>query len=406
MLIKNNTNLKETKLGLIPKYWKIKKIKSFAKVITGSTPPTKDPLNYGNDYLFVSPADLGESKYIIRANKMLSDKGFGISRVMPKNSILFTCIGSTIGKIGISTQDLTSNQQINAILPNDVYISEFVYYELQRLAPKIKSLASEQAVPMINKTEFESTLIIFPPLKEQQKISQILSTWDEAIEATQSLITQLQERKKGFMQELLSGKKRLDGFIEKWVKVSIGEIATSFSDKNKKDEKIDVLSCTKYDGLVPSLQYFGRKVYGDDLSKYKIVPKGYFAYATNHIEEGSIGYQDIMDRGLVSPMYTVFKTKDNINDSFFFRLLKTDRMLYNYQSNMSGSIARRGGLRWNVFETIKVKIPSIKEQSAIAKLFNTVDEEINTKELHLENLKEQKKGLMQQLLTGKIRVNL
>ncbi|MBU2997555.1 restriction endonuclease subunit S [Cellulophaga baltica] len=254
--------------------------------------------------------------------------------------------------------------------------------------------------------ELFNYVIPLPPLKEQQKIAEILSQWGEAIETTQNLIEKLQLRKKGLMQELLSGKKRLAGFSEEWKRMNIGDVATQFTDKNKDDEDIEVLSCTKYDGLVPSLQYFGRKVYGDDLSKYKIVPRGYFAYATNHIEEGSIGYQDIWDKGLVSPMYTVFKTNDSIDDSFFFRLLKTDRMIYSYQSNMSGSIARRGGLRWNVFETLIIKIPSYEEQVSIANFFDKVDEEIITASNQLENLKQQKKGLMQQLLTGKKRVKI
>ena len=258
----------------------------------------------------------------------------------------------------------------------------------------------------INGSNLKKFKFPFPSKNERQKIAEILSQWDEAIETTQNLITQLQLRKKGLMQQLLSGKKRLAGFSEVWKKMSIGDVATQFTDKNKDDENIEVLSCTKYDGLVPSLEYFGRKVYGDDLSKYKIVPRNYFAYATNHIEEGSIGYQDIWDKGLVSPMYTVFKTNDSIYDSFFFRLLKTDRMIYAYQSNMSGSIARRGGLRWNVFETLIIKIPSYEEQKAIASVFDKVDEEIDTTSKHLESLQQQKKGLMQQLLTGQKRVKI
>ena len=175
---------------------------------------------------------------------------------------------------------------------------------------------------------------------------------------------------------------------------------------NKNSEDIEVLSCTKYDGLVRSLDYFGRQVFGEDLSKYKVVPKGSFAYATNHIEEGSIGYQNLMDKGLVSPMYTVFKTKSDINDEFFFRSLKTDRMIYAYQSNTSGSIARRGGLRWNDFSTLHISIPSLKEQAAINSVLSEADMELKLHQQQLNTLKEQKKGLMQKLLTGEIRVKV
>ena len=208
------------------------------------------------------------------------------------------------------------------------------------------------------------------------------------------------------MQQLLTGSTRLPGFSGEWKEVRLGDVANHYTAKNKADKELTVLSCTKYDGLVPSLKYFGRQVYGSDLSKYKLVPKGYFAYATNHIEEGSIGYQDVLEEGLISPMYTVFKTNPKkVHDGFLYRYLKTDRMIYNYQSNMSGSIDRRGGLRWDTFRTIAIKIPTRKEQESIDAVFKTSDQEISKQEEKLAQLQATKKGLMQQLLTGEVRVN-
>ena len=127
------TKYKQTEVGLIPEDWGIIPIGALGEVLTGSTPPTNDRSNYGNDYLFVSPADLGKSKWILNTEKKLSKKGFDISRIFPIGSILFTCIGSTIGKSGIASKVLTSNQQINAVLPTDKYDSEHIYYSLQLL---------------------------------------------------------------------------------------------------------------------------------------------------------------------------------------------------------------------------------------------------------------------------------
>ena len=196
----------------------------------------------------------------------------------------------------------------------------------------------------------------------------------------------------------------MKGFDKDWQDLRILDIANQQNIFNRDNLEIEVLSCTKYDGLVRSLDYFKRQVFGNDLTKYKIVPKGSFAYATNHIEEGSIGYQNLLDRGLVSPMYTVFKTKPEINDEFFFRLLKTDRMIYAYQSNTSGSIARRGGLRWNDFSTLQINIPSFEEQGAINSVLSEADKELKLYQQQIDKLKEQKKGLMQKLLTGEVRV--
>jgi type I restriction enzyme S subunit len=401
----NKEKYKNSKFGLIPSNWEVKALGDIGKIISGLT---YSPINIHQDGVLVLRSSNVQNRKIKLGDNVFVNVDKDDYNQVEENDLLI-CVRngsrSLIGKNALIKKEhegLAFGAFMSIFRSNDnnylyqLFDTDFYNKEIHRnLGATINS---------INGGNLKKFKFPFPPKEERDRITQILSQWDEAIETTQNLIEKLVLRKKGLMQELLSGKKRLAGFSEEWKKMSIGDVATQFTGKNKDDEDIEVLSCTKYDGLVPSLQYFGRKVYGDDLSKYKIVPRGYFAYATNHIEEGSIGYQDIWDKGLVSPMYTVFKTDKNINDSFFFRLLKTDRMIYSYQSNMSGSIARRGGLRWNVFETLIVKIPSYEEQVAIAYVFDKVDEEINTASKHLESLKEQKKGLMQQLLTGEKRV--
>lgn len=395
---------KDSPLGKIPVDWDVKRISDFGKVLTGNTPPTNDVNNYGEEYMFVSPGDLSDRKYIIQTEKGLSKKGFDLSRKFPEGSILFTCIGSTIGKSGIATKDLTSNQQINAIIVHSKNSNEFLYYQLERNAYKIKLIAGEQAVPIINKSQFEAIKLICPPLSEQRAIASCLSIIDETIIKTNQLIAQKELRKKWLMQQLLTGKKRLKGFGGEWKEIHIRDVAKEVSLRNNTDKQLTVLSCTKYNGLVPSLEYFGRKIFSDDISTYKIVPKNHFAYATNHIEEGSIGYQDSLDEALISPMYTVFKTDKSINDYFFFKLLKSHRLIFEYNARMEGSIDRRGGLRWDSFSIIKVSIPSFEEQTAIVQVLQSADKEIELLKAKAEKLNEEKKGMMQQLLTGKIRL--
>ncbi|MNT04056.1 Type I restriction modification DNA specificity domain protein [compost metagenome] len=200
---------------------------------------------------------------------------------------------------------------------------------------------------------------------------------------------------------------RVKGFEgSKWLLVAIKKIAKNSSKKNPSDKELIVLSCTKHNGLVPSLEYFGRKIYSDDLTTYKIVSKGQFAYATNHIEEGSIGYQSNYEEALISPMYTVFQTDETVNDNFLFRILKSNNYIHEYQKRMEGSIDRRGGLRWDEFSKIKVPVPELKEQNAIVEILDKATEELNQYQQKLKTLQLQKKGLMQQLLTGKVRVKI
>ena len=408
MTMKNNipAGYKDSAVGIIPQEWDVKRVKDLGSVITGSTPPTADVSNYGSEYMFVSPADLSDNqKYVLSTEKMLSSKGYAISRKMPKGTILYTCIGSTIGKIGIASRELTSNQQINAVICNDK--NEYLYYALLLTTGRIKMLAGEQAVPIINKSEFENIKLAVPPMEEQRKIAEILDVWDEAIEKQSRLIEKLELRKRALMQRLLTGRTRLPGFTTPWQKVKLGEICEEFVLRNTDDNDYIVLSCTKYNGLVSSLDYFGKQIFSDNLRTYKVVPKYHFTYATNHIEEGSIGYQGSYDYALISPMYTVFKADDTKVDNYFlYTLLKTPLMIYNYQSRIEGSIDRRGGLRWDAFAGITIKLPSLPEQKAIAEVLTTADDEITTHRKKLDALRLQKRGLMQQLLTGKTRVKI
>ena len=131
-----------------------------------------------------------------------------------------------------------------------------------------------------------------------------------------------------------------------------------------------------------------------------------FAYATNHIEEGSIGWQTVCPRGLVSPMYTVFSTEPSVDNYFLFSLLKTNKYIQIYQSRMNASVNRRGSLRWKDFSKIKLALPSLPEQKKIATVLKSCDTEIDLLKEKLEKIKFQKKGLMQKLLTGEIRVKV
>lgn len=272
----------------------------------------------------------------------------------------------------------------------------------------------------LNKAALAKLPILLPPVPEQQKIAAILSTWDRAIELAEKLIAAKQKRKQALMQQLLTGKVRFAEFVKSdavfptrygnypkdWEYVKIEKVAKEVSERNTDGASHQVLSCTKYDGLVDSLTYFGKQIFSEDLSTYKIVRRNHFAYATNHIEEGSIGYQDVSESAVISPMYTVFKTQNNVDDGFLYKLLKSDRYVHIYQVNTSASVDRRGSLRWTAFAHIRIPLPSLEEQRAIAAVLDGQQQEIDLLKRKCETLKQQKKGLMQQLLTGKVRVNV
>ena len=186
------------------KEWKEKQLGNIGEIITGNTPSTKDITNYGGNKLFVSPADISSNRYVSDTKiKLTTDKGFSVGRYIPAKSVLFVCIGSTIGKVAQNKFECITNQQINSIVPYEEYLSDFIYSVLEHKASQIAMLAGQQAVPIINKTLFSSISILVPPQKEeQQKIADCFSSLDELIEATSRKVEILKEHKKGLMQQL------------------------------------------------------------------------------------------------------------------------------------------------------------------------------------------------------------
>lgn len=295
----------------------------------------------------------------------------------------------------------------------------FYYWFMHR---DITPMLSRQGVGRykLTKAGLEKLEIWLPPVREQRKIARALATWDIAISMTKKLLVNSRKQKQALMHQVLSGFRRLSQFngnISRattphgsipadWSYPRIEAMAQEISVKHSSGADYPVLSCTKHDGLVDSLQYFKKRVFSEDLSTYKVVPRGSFVYATNHIEEGSIGYQDLYDFGLVSPMYTVFKTNGEVDDSYLYRLLKTEHYRQVFAAATNASVDRRGSLRWKEFKKLHIPLPSLEEQRAIAELLDLADREIELFEGQLKSLRTEKTALMQQLLTGKRRVKL
>ena len=386
---------KDSPLGIIPKEWEVKRLGEVCTFLDSQRIPIKDMdrvkmqgkypyygasgiIDYINDYIF-------DDNLIL-----LSEDG---ANILMRNTPLAFLVS---GKIWV-------NNHAHVLKTKKEFNRYYVCSYLESLSYDKYNTGTAQ--PKLNREVCEKIPVLLPSREEQNKISNLLVMWDTAIEQQTILIEKLNLRKRALMQQLLKGKKRLPGFNRKWEHVPIRTFAKEVSNRNINGGNHIVLSCTKYDGLVPSLEYFGKQIFSNDLSSYKIIPQGHFAYATNHIEEGSIGYQSKFENGLISPMYTVFITdKSKVNDRFLFAVLKSHRLIYLYKSMMEGSINRRGGLRWDSFSTIKIDLPPLNEQNAIASLLIKADKEIGLANKMLAEFQNQKRGLMQQLLTGKKRI--
>ncbi|GAB3369024.1 restriction endonuclease subunit S [Spongiibacter taiwanensis] len=185
---------------------------------------------------------------------------------------------------------------------------------------------------------------------------------------------------------------------EGWSLSKIGDFATEIKSKNSDLKPMPVLSVTKYKGFVLSLDYFKKQVFSRDTNTYKIVKKGQFAYATIHLDEGSLGLLDAVEEGQVSPMYTVFKTK-GIDKTYLFNLLKSDDFMRLYPALGQGSINRRASIPFKVLADVDFACPPLPEQEKIAAILSTVDDVIEKTRAQIDKLKDLKTGMMQELLT-------
>ncbi|MEW2300993.1 restriction endonuclease subunit S [Streptomyces sp. NPDC006655] len=165
-----------------------------------------------------------------------------------------------------------------------------------------------------------------------------------------------------------------------------------------------VLSSTKYHGLVRSDEYFkNRQIYSDDISGYKLVRRGWFAYATNHLAEGSIGLQKLVDMGCVSPVYTVFSCGPEVDVDFMYRVLKSDEMVNVYGAHDQASVDRRGAVRYGDFQKIEVMLPPLAEQRKIAEILDEVDSRIKALSAETAKLRVTGNALLEAALADALR---
>lgn len=202
----------DEKFGKVPTGWEVKRIKDFGEIQTGKTPPTDEPEVFSdkeNGFMFITPGDLDVAKYIEETERYVSEKGIRYSYVLPKGSVCEVCIGSTIGKIGITTAKCCSNQQITSVIVNNEHDAEYLYYAMLSRREHFKSVAGINATPQINKSGYSKYRVLCPKDKfEQIAIAKKISSVDKIINEQKQKIKSLEQLKKSLMQNLLTGKIR------------------------------------------------------------------------------------------------------------------------------------------------------------------------------------------------------
>jgi len=397
---------KDSPLGIIPKEWEVKRLGDLGSFKNGLN---FSPNDSGISYYFLGVGDflnrnvidvrnLGhihlkdklDESYLIKDQDLVFVRSNG-SKSLVGRSVLIKSNQEEATYSGFcirfrSDNKCTTTKYIQHLI-NVGYLKRFLVYEGR--GTNITNLNQD----ILGRLSFP-----IPPIAEQDRVLHILSIWDTAIEKQSELIEKFKLRKRALMQQLLTGKKRLPGFSREWKRIKAGDIFMSSSVRGKRSEVL--LSATQEHGVIPRDQLEGRVTMPTgNLESFKLVEVGDFVISLRSFQ-GGIEYSE--HRGIVSPAYTVLKPVKEIDKSFYRFYFKSTDLIGHLAIAVIG-IRDGKQISYEDFCFVKIPYPRIEEQKAISAILIQAEKEIELANEKLICLQSQKRGLMQQLLTGKIR---
>lgn len=381
----------------IPQKWSIKKLRDVLVLLKDGTHGTHKDCDQGK--FLLSAKDVIDGRVLCSEDsRIISDEDFNSIHARYKlqnRDIVLTIVG-TVGRsamINNYNQEYTFQRSVAILRPSEFILPEFLHAQIQSTSfqNELKKRQSVSAQPGVYLEDLGSVLCVVPPIKEQKKIAEILGTWDRAIEELTDLITEKKELKRGLMQRLLTGIQRLPRFTKPWKKIKLHDVAeiskgTQLNRLNMLEEGFPV-----YNGGMTESGFTNE--YNNDA--YTII-----------ISEGgnSCGFVNFIKTKFWAGghCYTVI-CHDCVNKSFLYQLLK-------YNENKLMNLRVGSGLpniQQKALNKFSLLLPDdFTEQKAIADVLSRADSEIDLLNQQLDLLKEQKRGLMQKLLTGEIRVKV
>ena len=381
---------KATALGIIPQEWKTIRLKDCFSISAGGD-VQKDCF---------SEAPSLQYKYPIYSNSLFNHGLYGFTS-HPRhkaNSITITGRGA-LGHAEYREIDFDAIVRLLVLAPkiplNGQYITEYINF-------RKPFFYESTGVPQLTAPQIANIQVLFPPLGEQRKIAEVLGVWDEAIEKQARLIEKLALRKRGLMQRLLSAKLRLPGFSEPWKIHKLQELFTERNETKRTD--LPLLSITGDRGVILQTESEKRDTSNDDKSKYKRIAKGDIGYNTMRMWQGRSALSGL--EGIVSPAYTIVVPNTDVDGYYMSVLFKQPRLIYDFWTHSQGLVGDTLNCKYRDFGQVHICCPPLAEQKAITEVLTAADREIELAKEKLERLRRQKRGLMQQLLSGKKRVKI
>lgn len=420
--------MKQTEIGLIPDDWEVKSLGEVATIVGGGTPSTLNSAYWNGDIQWFTPAELSDSKkYVSKSERTITERGLKESsaKLLPKGTVLLTTRAS-IGITAILENPASTNQGFQSLIAKNNCCSEFLYYVIPLIKDEMLSRASGSTFAEISAKKLSTITFQLPPLPEQQRIAKALSDVDALISTTEKLIQKKKNIKQGAMQNLLTGKKRLPGFgpqtkspaykqtelgsiPEDWEVKEFGDYASIVRGgsprpiQNFLTTNSDGINWIKIGDVKPEDKYIvstEEKIIREGKTHSREVHKGDFILSNSM----SFGRPYILqiDGCIHDGWLAIQNYQDTFDTDFLYYLLGSDEIFKQYIEMAAGSSVQN----LNKEKVAKLLVPIFdkKEQTAIASVLSSMDKEIENLNTKLEKYRNLKTAMMQQLLTGKIRL--
>ncbi|QRN82041.1 restriction endonuclease subunit S [Chloroflexota bacterium] len=418
--------MKITEIGLFPEDWTVMKVSEISDVKTGpfgSTLHEKDYVQSGTPIITVE--HLGITNVIHDNLPLVSDtdKKRLKAYLLNKGDIVFSRVGSVDRSALIRSSEvgwLFSGRLLRVRPFRKLVLPEYLIYQFQSepLKQRVREVAVGQTMASLNTKILDSIKVIIPPtLKEQKAIAEVLSDMDAYIDSLEQLIAKKRLIKQGVMQELLTGKRRLPGFTGRWEERQlgeIGEISGAGIDKKIKTDESPIR-------LVNYLDVYHRNlIFSKDLHHWVTAPtkkilkcsvqKGDIFFTPTSevpydIANSAVAMEDIQDAAYSYHLVRLRLYENNNWDLLFRAYIFATRHFLSQAETMCEGSGTRYVITLKRFRELSVFYPTdIIEQAAIAEVLSSMDNEITTLENKLDKLNKIKEGMMQELLTGRIRL--
>jgi type I restriction enzyme S subunit len=372
---------------------------------------TGEPVEGGSPCIRVTDITDGkiDTSNLITTSQKISE---GYKRTLLKKGDLVMALRGKIGQIAKIGDDLVGanlTRGVALIALKDNYCNDFILQQISsdRTIKVFERSLNGSALQELSIGIVRKIPILLPKsITEQQSIARILKSCDKVIETTEKLISQKELRKKWLMQQLLTGKKRLKGFSGEWKKCNASDFLSQRNEQAPNNGNIPLFSLTIENGVTEKSDRYEREFLVKDKSikNYKIVYPNDIVFNPANLRWGAIAKHTRIFKVLLSPIYEVLSVKDGFDIDFISYLVSSPRQISYYASILEGTLIERMAVKVEPFLATKYDIPEKEEQAAIAQVLKAADKEITLLKSKAEKLREKKKGLMQQLLTGKIRI--